>query len=131
MDEAYKKQAMEWFKRGDHDVETAQLIYDEKGYTDSIAYHIQQGIEKYLKGYIVLNAIKPPRIHELDTLLDIISDFDNSFEDFLELCIKASKYYIEDRYPPGPPQDYSYEEIKKDLDKTWDLIKIIKNKAEI
>lgn len=41
MDKAYKKQADEWFERGLHDIGTAQLLYDERGYTDSIAYHIQ------------------------------------------------------------------------------------------
>lgn len=40
MDEAFKKQAAEWFERGCHDIETAQLLFDERGYTDSIAYHI-------------------------------------------------------------------------------------------
>ena len=42
MDKAFMKQASEWFDRGNHDIETAQLIYDNHGYTDSITYHIQQ-----------------------------------------------------------------------------------------
>ena len=91
MDEAFKKQADEWFERGLHDLETAQLLFDEQGYTDSIAYHIQQAIEKYLKGYLVFNGKKPPRIHELDTLLNHIGRFDDSFNGFLELCEKATR----------------------------------------
>ena len=102
MNEGFKKQASEWFERGQHDIETAQLVYDEQGYTDSIAYHIQQAIEKYLKGYLVLHGKKPPKIHELDTILNHIRLFDSSFTDFLDLCEKASRYYIENRYPPGP-----------------------------
>ncbi len=47
MDEGLKQQALEWFERGDHDIETAQLLCDEQGHTDAIAYHIQQAIEKY------------------------------------------------------------------------------------
>ena len=46
MDKGFEKQAEEWFERGRHDIETAQLLYDERGYTDSIVYHIQQAIEK-------------------------------------------------------------------------------------
>ena len=103
MDDAFKKQSGEWFERGRRDIATAQLLYDERGYTDSIAYHIQQAIEKYLKGYLVLHGKKPPKIHELDTLLNRIGTFDDSFIDFLDLCEKASRYYIEHRYPPGPP----------------------------
>jgi HEPN domain-containing protein len=129
MDEAYKKQADEWFERGLHDLETAQLLFDEQGYTDSISYHIQQAIEKYLKGYLVFNGIKPPRIHELDTLLNHIGRFDDSFNVFLELCEKASRYYIEERYPPGPIIEYSYEEIKTDLDNAWNLIRKVISKT--
>lgn len=130
MNEAYKKQAEEWFLRGSHDIETAQLLYDEEGYTDSIAYHIQQAVEKYLKGYLVFHGIKPPKIHELDTLLNIAAEINSDFKDYLDLCEKASKYYIEDRYPPGPPADYSYEEIKKDLEEANDLIKKISQKVK-
>lgn len=131
MDESFKKQAIEWFERGRHDIETAQLLYDERGYTDSIAYHVQQAIEKYLKGYLVLQGKKPPKIHELDTLLNHIAVFDNSFLDFLDLCEKTSHYYIEDRYPPGPPVEYDFKEIKQDLDRAWELIKKVQVKTGI
>lgn len=129
MDEAFKKQAEEWFERGNHDIETAQLLYDERGHTDSIAYHIQQALEKYLKGYLVLHGKKPPRIHELDTILNRIAAFDDSLIDFLDLCEKVSRYYFEARYPPGPPVEYEYAEIKRDLDSAWELIKRIRANA--
>ena len=93
------------------------------------AVHIRQAIEKYLKGYLVLHGKKPPKIHELDTLLNRIGTFDDSFIDFLDLCEKASQYYIEARYPPGPPVEYEYEEIKEDLDRAWELIKKIQVEA--
>lgn len=131
MDEGFKKQASEWFEKGDHDIETAELLYEEKGHTDVIAYHIQQAIEKYLKGYLVYHGKKYPKIHELDSLLNFISKFDDSFGDFIEICEKASKYYIEERYPPGPLTSYTYEEIKADLDSARNLIKEIKRKLKI
>lgn len=53
-----------------------------------------------------------------------------SFDDFLELCEKASRYYIEDRYPPGPVVEYEYNEVKADLDKAWELIRRILTKSE-
>jgi HEPN domain-containing protein len=129
MDEAFRKQALEWFERGSHDIETAQLLYDERGYTDSIAYHIQQAVEKYLKGYLVLNGKKPPRIHELDTLLNHIVLFDESFDSFFDLCEKASRYYLEERYPPGPIVEYTYDEIKTDLENAWELINKVHSKS--
>jgi HEPN domain-containing protein len=131
MDEGLKKQALEWFERGNRDLETAQLLFDERGYTDSIAYHIQQALEKYLKGYLVLHGRRPAKIHELDTLLNQVATFDKSVLDFLELCEKASRYYLEDRYPPGPVVDYEYNEIKADLEKTRELIRNINKKVGI
>jgi len=131
MDNAYQEQAREWFKRGDHDIETAQLLYDDQGYTDSIAYHIHQGLEKYLKGYLVLRGKKPPRIHELDALLTYVSSFDQELTIFLELCEKASKYYIDARYPPGPPVEYSCAAIKSDLELAWEMIRNIRAKIRI
>ena len=130
MDEAFKMQAEEWFERGRHDIETAQLLYDERGHTDSIVYHIHQALEKYLKGYLVLHGKRPPRIHELDTLLNRITTFDSGLVGFLELCEKASRYYIEARYPPGPLEGYNYEEIKRDLDNTYKLIESIRAKTD-
>ena len=130
MDDALKKQALEWFTRGDHEIETAQLLFDEQGYTDSIAYHIQQAIEKYLKGYLVLKGQKPPWVHELDTLLNLIEKLDTDlYLPFIELCEKATRYYIEDRYPPGPPAEYDRSEIQIDLELSWQLIRVLKERA--
>lgn len=122
----FLEQAQEWFERRDHDIETAQLLYDEHGYTDAIAYHIQQAIEKYLKGYLVLHGQRPPRIHELDTLLALATRFQaDLYPSFVDLCERVSRYYIEGRYPPGPPAEYRRDEIKADLDQAWQLIRRI------
>lgn len=129
MDEAFRQQAEEWFLRGDHDIETADLLYNESGHMDSVAYHIQQAIEKYLKGYLALNGKRPPRIHELDTILNHVIAFDDSLAGFLDICEKVSLYYIEARYPPGPPMEYDRQEIKRDLDSAWELARKIRAKA--
>jgi len=36
---------------------------------------------------------------------------------------------MEDRYPPGPPPEYSREEIRADLELTWELVREIRQKA--
>ena len=131
MDEAFRKQALEWFERGNHDIETAQILYDNHGHTDAIAFHIHQGIEKYLKGYLILFGEKPPRIYDLFSLLKHIAPFDESFSEFEDLCEKSSLYYIDSRYPPGPLIQYTYAEIKSDLDRAWELIRKIRGKSEL
>ncbi len=131
MDEGLRQQAREWFERGDHDIETAQLLYDERGHTDAIAYHVQQAIEKDLKGLLVLHGSKPPRTHDLDVLLQAASEFrPDLYDRFIELCEKATRFYVEDRYPPGPPAAYTREEIKADLDLAWKLVRAVRREAE-
>ncbi len=123
-DEGLKQQAREWFERGDHDIETAQLLHEERGHTDSIAYHIQQAVENYLKGHLVLKREKPPRIHELDTLLNIASGFEAElYEPFIELSERTTRYY------PGPPTIYDREEIEADLALAWKLVLEIRGRA--
>ncbi len=89
MDEGLKNATLEWFARGDRDLETAQLLYDEHGYSDVIAYHIQQVVEKYLKGFLILQG----------------------------------------HHPPGPPAEFSREELKVDLDLVWQLAREIRGKS--
>jgi len=123
--------AQEWFERGDRDLEAAQLLHDEHFHTDVIAYHLQQAIEKYLKGFLTLNDIRPPRTHDLDILLNLVSTAEQSlYEPFISLCEKATRYYLEQRYPPGPPVDYSHKEIEGDLDLTWELVRTVRHRVE-
>jgi HEPN domain-containing protein len=119
--------AQEWFDRGDRDLDAAQLLHDEYFHTDVIAYHLQQAIEKYLKGYLLLNDVRPPRIHDLDTLLHLASTVEpDLYDPFIDLCEKATRYYLEERYPPGPPVEYTHDEIEVDLDLTSELIRTIR-----
>jgi len=90
-----------------------------------------QAIEKYLKGFLVFNDIRPPRTHDLDTLLNLASTVEPDFyEPFIDLCEKATRYYLEERYPPGPLAEYSREEIEADLDLTWELGRTIRERVE-
>ena len=42
MDEGFRRQAQDWFDRGDHDIQTAELLYDQRGHTDAIAYLVRR-----------------------------------------------------------------------------------------
>jgi HEPN domain-containing protein len=131
MDEMKQKQVTEWFERGKHDIETAKLLYKEQGYTDTITHHIHQAVEKYLKGFLVYKNIIPKKTHDLVQLVGGLIKDEPSLEEFTDFCDKATKYYIEDRYPPGPPVVYSYDEIKISLDLACKLIERIKSKVRL
>ncbi len=123
-----EKLVAEWFNKGQHDLETAQLLYQQEGYPEIIALHIQQALEKYLKGYLIANGWQLRKIHDLEELLNSAIKFDASFADFLDVCRRATKYYMDSRYPIGEVEDYTIKEIKGLLDMAVKLIVRIKAK---
>jgi len=44
----------EWVQRGTSDLEVAKLLLERNEYFGIILFHIQQAIEKYSKGYLIL-----------------------------------------------------------------------------
>lgn len=89
----------EWFAKADHDIFSAEVIFAAHPIIfDSVAFHCQQAVEKYLKAYCVSNEIIPPKAHDLQTLIDIILEFDTSFEAF-KFVDDLTPYAVGIRYP--------------------------------
>jgi HEPN domain-containing protein len=117
--------AKEWFNKGSHDFKSAQLLYNEGGYTDTICYLAHQAVEKYLKGFLVLNNVKPEKIHNLGKLVNYCQKINKDFAKFKKDCKSLTPYYIEARYPIGPPIKYPREEAKKVIDTAEEIINFI------
>ncbi|MDL2234065.1 HEPN domain-containing protein [Ruminococcaceae bacterium OttesenSCG-928-L11] len=64
-----------------------------------ICYHCQQAVEKYLKGYLVLNDQEPPRTHDLDNLCRLCQEYDQSFAELADICSELTAYGVQPRYP--------------------------------
>jgi HEPN domain-containing protein len=57
-----------------------------------ITFHVLQAVEKQLKGFIIENRRKVRKIHNLDKLLEQVSNIDNSFTAIEDECILLNKY---------------------------------------
>ena len=108
----------EWFLRGEHDLQSAKLLLQQGGATDTIAILAQQAAEKYLKGYLLTQGWKLQKTHDLEVLVSEAITHDKAFEQFLDFARVVSAYYLENRYPPGPPVGYPREEIAHVLEQT-------------
>ena len=63
-----------WIEKADHDIGTAELIMQYiPEYRDTISFHCQQAVEKYLKAYLIFIDLEVVRSHNLILLLDMIS----------------------------------------------------------
>jgi len=88
--------------------------------------HIQQAIEKYLKGYLVFKGWKLKRIHNLGELLDYTVDYDSSFQEFFDGCIRITDFYLRGRYP----EFISELLMVKDIEDAYTLAEKIRDKVK-
>ena len=97
-----KKTALvaEWMHKAEHDLGMAELALENRPeYTDSICFHCQQAVEKYLKAYLVQLNIRFERKHNLGYLLDLINENQPVPEGLYDMVEKLEDYAVEVRYP--------------------------------
>lgn len=88
-----------WVLKAENDIKTAdQGFRAEEIITDTICFHCQQAVEKYLKAYLVANGIVPDKTHKIELLLNKCTQIDQSFESLIN-TVTLSDYSIELRYP--------------------------------
>jgi len=85
-----------------------------------ICYHCQQAVEKYLKWFLVLHDIEPPRIHDLEELEKLCEAIQPEFSAIYEKCTVLSGYAVQTRYP----NEIRVE--KQDMDKALEYAKEIR-----
>ncbi|MFH1096395.1 MAG: HEPN domain-containing protein [Candidatus Desantisbacteria bacterium] len=90
----------EWIHKAKHDLGMAKLALENKPeYTDSICFHCQQTVEKYLKAYLVFLDIRFEKKHGLSYLLDLINEKEKVSDEFYEMLENLEDYAVEIRYP--------------------------------
>jgi len=89
---------------------------------------LQQGVEKYLKGYLLSRGWKLKRTHDLFELLENAFPAASEMTRFEAACIRITEYYTEQRYPPLLSSDLSREEVHQSLAEADELIVEIKRR---
>lgn len=93
--------ARQWIEKAEHDLRNAEhtlTIRDEECPFDTVCFHAQQCVEKYLKGWLAFKRVEFPRSHDLVVLLNLASAAEfrgASLRDVQPL----NRYTIEARYP--------------------------------
>jgi len=91
----------EWYRFAMTDFTTAKHLYDtmRPKPLEIICYHCQQSVEKMLKGFLVLNAIEPPKIHDLRHLCEMCLEINDEFEGVKNICQFLNSFSSQPRYP--------------------------------
>jgi len=69
------------------------------GVTESICFHCQQAVEKFLKAYLVFLGIPFTKTHEIGELVTKCENKDKEISAFKEVADKLTDYAIGVRYP--------------------------------
>ncbi|MEW6540801.1 MAG: HEPN domain-containing protein [Bacillota bacterium] len=98
-----RTRAREWQRLAEMDLSSAEYLLNMRPVpVEIICYHCQQSAEKYLKGYLVLHGINPPKIHDLNELRKLCSDLSHTFKTIADQCSDLAAYGVQPRYPMEP-----------------------------
>lgn len=89
-----------WARKAEHDLRNsrASLASGDPAW-DTVCFHAQQAAEKYLKAYLVLQGVIPPRTHDLGLRLRLTKDFDPTLDALRIDCDFLTDFAVEARYP--------------------------------
>ena len=93
-------------------------------FSDTVAFHCQQALEKYLKAYLIASSIPFKYTHDLVYLLELIISEDLDFKKYYEICLELQGYAVEIRYPDGMvfPSEELIEQAIKDAKDFRDFV---------
>lgn len=120
---------IDWFARGDLDIQAAKILLSESGPLTIVGFHLQQTIEKYLKGFLLSTGWSLRRIQDLEVLIQEAIAHDVDFASFLAPCQEITEYYIETRYPMNIHTSLQRETLAANLETTEELISLIRQKV--
>lgn len=90
----------EWIEKADHDLGSAKIIYLHlPEYFDTIAFHCQQSVEKYLKATLLFYQIEFLRSHDLIYLLELLSRRIEVDESKFKKAFLLNNFGVQIRYP--------------------------------
>lgn len=94
----------QWLRKADIDYRTAErLMQDTEPIRESIAFHSQQAVEKYIKAYLVYQRIEFSKTHSISRLLDLLSSIDSELAGELQEAEMLTPFGVEIRYPGDFP----------------------------
>ncbi len=104
-EKSVRELVLEWIDKAEDDFVSAdRLLSHESPRFGPIAFLLQQCAEKYLKAFLVVHEVKPPRTHAIEELLDLIAPIDAKMVEPLRDADRLSPYGVDIRYPDDVPE---------------------------
>lgn len=110
-----------WLVKADNDLKTAEhelALPEEKIITDTVCFHCQQAVEKYLKAFLIYHKVEIKRTHIIKYHLIQCAKIDKDFDN---IEVKGlSRFAVDIRYPddfyvPDLEESKFYYELAKHI----------------
>ena len=79
-------------------------------------FYLQQAVEKFLKAYLLSKGWDLQRTHDLEALLNLALDHDESIDSYRAVCQEITAYYFIDRYPGTPTPSLTARQVRESRD---------------
>lgn len=110
----------------DKDLSGAKILYEHNADYGLVLFHIQQAVEKYLKGYLIYKTGRLQEGHSLIKLCKKAATYNNGFKNLVKDCAFLNGFYMETRYPAEDPLLAEADEVEEGLKLADGIIEFIK-----
>ncbi len=113
----------DWIRIAANDFQRVSRRLEEGDIADA-ALHLQQALEKYLKGFLLSRGWALQRTHDLRILLEEAARYEPDLKRFRRLCAEITAYYVQERYPFFGTEP-SLEEVEENFRQARSLVERI------
>jgi HEPN domain-containing protein len=111
----------EWMRIAEKDWNRARRLLAAQD-AEAAGFHLQQSVEKFLKGFLLLKGWKLKRTHDLEALLDAAVVYDGALAQFRSVCQEISNCYLVERYPGPQASGPSLADVEASFQAVSELI---------
>lgn len=105
------EQALRYFVMAEKDLQAVSGMLDAEIFpVEVFGFHVQQAIEKILKGWLCFRGINFPKIHDLDELSSLLSDNEISLPEEYAHLLAFTDFAVTFRYDV-------YLDIEEEIDR--------------
>jgi HEPN domain-containing protein len=89
----------DWFAMGEERIKAADTLWKYEGLTHTGIEALQEGTERYLKGYLIAKGWRLVRTHDLERLVREAVAIDGQFARFYDLSEELTDDFFAQHYP--------------------------------
>ena len=123
---ANQKIIKQWFVYAGRDLRAAKALRDlGSDQSGAVTFHCQQCVEKAVKGYLVFHGVRPPKIHVIGDLADLVQKIDPAIGKKVRKAKRLTDYAVAFRYPEAERRPLTIRDADSALklaQKIYDLL---------